>query len=499
MKNKKTDGNRSLVLDILLEAEKSRQFGSELVKQTLNKYDYLEGRDKAFIKRLGEGCIERMISLDFLLDQYLSSRPMAKQKPLIRVALRMGAYQILWMDHVPDHSACNETVKLLEERHFGQLKGFVNGVLRSIVRDKESGKLPFPKWEEISVPTEPGASFLQEDLTKLSVLSSVPELILNCLQADYGCETCFRLAKEQLQVRPVHIRVSSRVTGEALSDLRESWKREGYDLLPHPEVPGCYLMGGASGEEADPELLQRKKTDPEENGTVRGTAEGPERLPGFAEGLCTVQNASSMLVALAAGIQPGDVVMDVCAAPGGKSMHAADLGGIVSAFDLSEEKVMRMEDNFRRMQLKECRAAVWDATVTDPDRVGKADVLLMDVPCSGFGILGRKNDIKYHVTKEELASLEQLQKQIVMASLPYCREGAKVIYSTCTMRKAENQDMVRWMLDTFPLEAVSLEEVLPVSLQNDESKAGMCQIFPEAGAYDGFFLAKFRVRKEINL
>ena len=476
MSKKKADEIRSLVLDVMLEAEKTGQYESDLVKAVLKKYDYLEARDKAFLKRLAEGCTERRISLDYLLDRYLAARPMAKQKPLIRAALRMGAYQILYMDSVPAHSACNETVKLLEDRHFGQLKGFVNGVLRHLSKDFEEGTLPLPAKEEVPVDLPEGRSYTAEKLRKLSVLTSLPVIVLSELQKDYGPVKCRSLAFEQLGSRPVHVRVAVPREGadeqkeprKITEDLKSKWTAAGLSFHPHEVVENCYVFT---------EL------------------DGVERLPGFSEGLCSVQNASSMLVGLAADIHEDDLVMDVCAAPGGKSMHAASFGAKVLAFDQSEDKVTRMEENFRRMGLEDqISAAVADATVTDETRIQKADVLLMDVPCSGFGIFGRKNDIKYHVTPEGLSSLEELQKRIVTTCIPYCKSGGTIIYSTCTMRKAENENMVEWMLQNFPLEPVSLNDVLPKSLQNEESAKGMCQIFPDEGEYDGFFLAKFRMK-----
>ncbi len=470
MSKKKADEIRSLVLDVMLEAEKTGQYESDLVKAVLKKYDYLEARDKAFLKRLAEGCTERRISLDYLLDQYLAARPMAKQKPLIRAALRMGAYQILYMDSVPAHSACNETVKLLEDRHFGQLKGFVNGVLRHLAKDFEAGGLPLPAKEDVPEKLPDGRLYTVEELKKLSVLTSLPEIVLSELQKDYGAEKCRTLAFEQLGSRPVHVRVAApREESDkenVIRELKEKWIAAGLSFHPHEAVRDCFVF-----------------TD----------LDGVERIPGFAEGLCSVQNASSMLVGFAADIHEGDLVMDVCAAPGGKSMHAASFGAKILAFDQSEEKVTRMEENFCRMGLeKQVKAAVADATVTDESRIGKADVLLMDVPCSGFGIFGRKNDIKYHVTAEGLTSLEELQKKIVTTCIPYCKKGGTIIYSTCTMRKAENENMVDWMIKNFPLEPVSLNDVLPKRLQNEETAKGWCQIFPDEGEYDGFFLAKFR-------
>ena len=173
MKTESGINTRALVLDILLEMEKGQEYGSLLLKNVLDKYDYLESRDKAFIKRLTEGVTERRIQLDYVLGRF-SKTPPAKCKPLIRNLLRMGAYQILFMDNVPDSAACNEAVKLAEKRHFQQLKGFVNGVLRSLSREKE--KLVWPDKKK-------------EPVLWLSVMYSMPEWIVRMWLADYGPET----------------------------------------------------------------------------------------------------------------------------------------------------------------------------------------------------------------------------------------------------------------------------------------------------------------------
>ena len=226
MKTESGINTRALVLDILLEMEKGQEYGSLLLKNVLDKYDYLESRDKAFIKRLTEGVTERRIQLDYVLGRF-SKTPPAKCKPLIRNLLRMGAYQILFMDNVPDSAACNEAVKLAEKRHFQQLKGFVNGVLRSLSREKE--KLVWPDKKK-------------EPVLWLSVMYSMPEWIVRMWLADYGPETTEKILAGLLEPRPVTIRLAERLTEEERKELLARLEECGASPAAHPYLPYAYML-----------------------------------------------------------------------------------------------------------------------------------------------------------------------------------------------------------------------------------------------------------------
>mgnify|MGYP002580014397 CR=1 FL=1 len=270
MKTESGINTRALVLDILLEMEKGQEYGSLLLKNVLDKYDYLESRDKAFIKRLTEGVTERRIQLDYVLGRF-SKTPPAKCKPLIRNLLRMGAYQILFMDNVPDSAACNEAVKLAEKRHFQQLKGFVNGVLRSLSREKE--KLVWPDKKK-------------EPVLWLSVMYSMPEWIVRMWLADYGPETTEKILAGLLEPRPVTIRLAERLTEEERKELLARLEECGASPAAHPYLPYAYML---------------QKSD------------GVASLPGFAQGMFAVQDVSSMLVTECAldAAQKTDFLLDV--------------------------------------------------------------------------------------------------------------------------------------------------------------------------------------------
>ena len=448
---------REIVLEILMEIDRENGFSNTIIRQVLDKYNYLDKQDKAFIKRVAEGSVERRIELDYILNQY-SKVPVKKMKPLIRSLMRMSTYQLLYMDYVPDSAVCNEAVKLAEKRKFHSLKGFVNGVLRSIARSREALLLPDPEkdknisWKEA-----------------LSIKASMPMLIIDLWEADYGKEKTIEMTNHLLDIKAVTIRMEETLEDTKRGELEEAWKKQGVQVNRHPLIPYAYLCTGL---------------------------ESVTELPGFEEGLITVQDASSMLVTECAKIQKNDFVLDVCAAPGGKSFHALTKlagTGTLQSRDVSEYKVDMIAQGFERIRANGTKTStlVWDARETDDSMRQQADVVYLDVPCSGLGIMGKKRDIKYHVTPESLSEIVQLQREIIKASFDYVKPGGILMYSTCTVRKAENEEQVAWIVDNFPFELESLNPYLPSGLQNEQSEKGMLQLYPQAH-WDGFFLARLR-------
>lgn len=429
------ENTREIALDTLLTLERGGELSHRLIRAVLDKYDYLEERDKAFIKRLTEGTIERQTELDFYLDAS-SSVPVRRMKPLIRCLMRMSVYQLLYMDNVPDSAVCNEACKLAQKRKFGSLKGFVNGVLRSIARQK--GNLPMP--DRARAP-----------LDYLSVKYSMPLWIVQLWTDTYGMERTEGILQGLLAIHPVSLRFSECMSKEQQRQLLMEMEQGGAVLRQSPLHAGVYLV---------------------EN------TENIAELPGFSEGKFVVQDASSAMAVEAAGIKPGDFVLDICAAPGGKSILAAEKtgkSGRVLARDVSAKKAEMISENTARMGLTNVEVEVYDATQPDEDLRGRADVVLADVPCSGLGVMGKKRDIKYRVTPEKLLALEELQRSIIGNCWQYVRPGGALLYSTCTINSAENENMVRWILEHFPF---VLEEER--------------QFLPEEDETDGFYYARLR-------
>ena len=442
---------REMALEILLETEKNGAYPNVLLKQTLDKYLYMEKQERAFLTRLVEGTVERKLTLDYYLNS-VSKTPVNKMKPVIRCIMRMAAYQMFYMDSVPESAACNEAVKLAQKKGFSALKGFVNGVLRNLSRQKDT----------ISIPEE-----TKQPVKALSVQYSVPEWLVEKVIKDYGMEAAKNMfASLYENVGATTIRVNqSRISTEECAKLL---KKEGVHVEKAPYVEYALEISGY---------------------------DSLGFLDSFAEGYFQVQDVSSMLVGLAADPKEGDHIIDVCAAPGGKSIHAADLlkgTGSVEARDLTDYKVSLIQENIDRCGFQNIQAKRADACVLDETSRECADVVIADLPCSGLGVLKKKSDIKYRITQEQIEELVVLQRQILQNAVTYVKPGGTLVYSTCTIAKEENDSQVDWILENLPLELVSLEGCISGELLKNKEREGCLQLLPGREKTDGFFLAKFR-------
>ncbi|MDE6977521.1 MAG: 16S rRNA (cytosine(967)-C(5))-methyltransferase RsmB [Lachnospiraceae bacterium] len=434
---------------MLLEITEKESYSHLVMRDVLDKYDYLPGRDKAFLKRVTEGTLERRIQIDYILDQF-SRVPAASMKPFIRNLLRLSVYQLFFMDSVPDAAVCNEAVKLAGKRGFRSLSGFVNGVLRNIARNRD--RICWPDQEK-------------EPVGFLSVKYSVPLWLVEKLLSERGRERTERILESFLVPAPVTIRIRQELGSPEREELISRMRQTGAAAEPHPYHPFAYTLRGA---------------------------EGISSLPGFSEGLFMVQDTSSMLVCEAAGIRPGQRVIDVCASPGGKAVHAAEKlkeSGFVSARDLTEYKAGLIRDNSRRMRADRVETLIWDARRLREEDIESADAVLADLPCSGLGVIGRKKDIKYRMSPESLLELAKLQRQILGTVWRYVKPGGVLIYSTCTINPGENEENVGWFLERYPFHLESLSSCLPQELSG-EGESGMLQLLPGIHKSDGFFLAR---------
>ena len=463
---------REIVLGILMEYDKDGGRKTTLLKDALEKYDYLETRDKAFIKRVVEGCLERNIQIDYVIDSF-SKTEVKKMQPLIRSLIRMGTYQIMFMDSIPDSAACNEAVKLAQKHKFAGLKGFVNGVLRNISRNKD--KIAYPDKSENA-----GADYL-------SVLYSVPVWLCKMWLNEYGFERTEGMLKFFLEPRPTVVRCTvSPAEGDTCSSDIEAATANAAKLKKELEDAGVVVKENP----ILPYALELEKTD------------NIKYLPGFADGRFVVQDVSSMLVNEIADPLKGRTVIDVCAAPGGKSMHAAQKvgsDGKVFSRDVSSAKKELIADNAMRLGLDNITIEVVDAKIHDDNMKRNADYLYLDVPCSGLGIIGRKSDIKQNIKKDKLTELTKLQWDIVKSCWDYVKVGGTMMYSTCTVNKAENEQMITRICNELPFEPMDITDVLPkYILENDKynikdtAKKGYIQLLPGEFGTDGFFIAKLK-------
>lgn len=425
---------RELILGILMEVTGGKAYSHIALRNVLDKYRYLPKQERAFISRVSEGTLERMIELDYIIDQF-SKTKVNKMKPVIRNILRMGVYQLKYMDAVPASAACNEAVKLAVRKGFGGLKGFVNGVMRNISRNLEQIRMPDEK---------------KEPQLYLSVAYSMPLWIVEMWTETYGYDKTRQMCEAFLEPSVMSVRTNQQLTTP--EELKEKLEREGVTVKQNPALPYAFFLSGY---------------------------DAPDELEAFEQGLFYVQDTASMYVAEKADVRPGSYIIDVCAAPGGKSAHLAEKlqgTGMVEARDLTAYKVELIEENIERCRLHNMRAVRQDATVRDADSVKKADILIADLPCSGLGVMGRKPDIRYRMTPEKIQELAALQRKILSVVQEYVRPGGTLLYSTCTISSAENEDNANWFADRFPeFQMESMEQMYPGIQQQT----------------DGFFIAKF--------
>lgn len=435
-----TDGvnSRELVLGILFAVTKEEEYSHIALSSVLDKYQYLSKQERGFITRVTEGTLENMIELDYIINQF-SKVKINKMKPVIRCILRMSVYQLKYMDSVPASAACNEAVKLAERKGFRSLKAFVNGVLRNIGRNLD----------QIAYPDES-----KEPYKAWSIRYSIPEWMLKQWAKDYGMEKAKSIAAAFKQEGATTIRTNLlKTTPEQLKVILEE---QGITVEPiileeYPDF--SYAMNISNYDYL-------------------------AAIPQFSEGLFYVQDVSSMLVTQIADPKPGDYVLDVCAAPGGKSLHMAEKmqgKGMVEARDVTGYKVDLMEENIARCGMENIRAVLWDARIFDEESIEKADVVIADLPCSGLGVLRKKTDIRYRMTEEKERSLVDLQREILSVVHKYVKPKGILSFSTCTIDKMENEENTAWFLENYPEFSLVFER----------------QIFPDEGNGDGFYIAKF--------
>ncbi len=425
---------RELVLGILLEVTRDGEYSHIALRNVLEKYQYLDKRERAFITRVTEGTLEHLIEIDYILNQF-SKVKVHKMKPVIRCILQSSVYQLKHMDAVPNSAVCNEAVKLAAKKGFHNLKGYVNGVLRNIARGLDD--IVYPDKSNL--------------ISYFSVRYSMPEWILKQWLGVYDEATVETMLQDFLKEKPTTIRCNlDKCTEE---ELLTSLVQEKVSVRQHPYLSYAFQISGY-------DYLAD--------------------LESYQKGMFYIQDISSMLVSEIADPKEGDVVIDVCAAPGGKALHMAEKlhgTGQVEARDLTEYKVNLIRENMERTGIRNMTAVQKDATEPDEDSVGCADIVIADLPCSGLGVLGKKTDLKFKMTEQTQQELVRLQRKILANVQSFVKEGGSLVYSTCTIHKGENEDNVRWFLEQYPEFELEKEPL---------------QLLPGVHECDGFFIAKFK-------
>lgn len=442
-------------------ADKARLLGAEAVKRVIDEGAYaslvidqtlksaeqeLNEREQRFFTTLVYTTIEHQAAIDAVIGK-VSKTPIEKMKPFVRALLRIGVCQLWYMDGVKPHAAVYETVGVIKASKMRNLAPFVNGVLRAVQREEK--------------PVADGESLL-----------SVPDWVVSMWENDYGEERCRYLTQIVKTKRPVCVRrnplkLSAEAFEAALRETLETSAQNGSASVKRGTLAeGAYYL--------------------ERTGNI-----GAWEL--YQNGSLSVQDESSMVAAMMADAKSGERILDLCAAPGGKSMVMAEsmgnIGEIISR-DLHEHRVRLIEENARRLGLTIIKAEQGDATAALEKDAEAFDKVLADVPCSGLGILRSKPDIALHHTEEDHQHLLHLQRQILETAVKAVRDGGRLIYSTCTLSKDENENQVLAFLKDHPeMHLIDLTGKLP-SLPGEDGVLGCgLTLWPVDGGHDGFYVA----------
>ena len=444
------DGNvRDAALSILLAIDKNQAYSNLLLHETIKRHK-IEAKDRALLTEITYGTLQYKMTLDYYLAPFIRG----KIDHWVRWLLRLSLYQMHYLTRIPPHAAVNEGVEIAKRRGHQGIASTVNGILRSILRQGV-----------------PSLDVIQDPIERLSIETSHPQWLVERFVENYGMDVATQMLHEN-NVPPVQtVRVNT--TKATVAEVIAKIEAEGVTAKPSDVMPECLHITNGQ----------------------------PARTQAFKDGLITIQDESSMLPANVLNPTPGMRVLDMCAAPGGKTTHIAEKmnnEGSILATDLHPHKLDLIDHNTERLGLDIVQTAPIDGRKA-PEflQVESFDAVLVDAPCSGLGVIHRKPDIKYTKREEDLENLQTIQLALLTAAVKVLKQDGKLVYSTCTVDRQENEGTVKAFLATHPeMEAIQLES-LPTKIA-EKQVDGMLQVFPQDFGSDGFFVAAFRKKGESN-
>lgn len=451
---------RELALDTLVKVAETGAYSNLQLNRALQDAQ-LQRADAGLVTELVYGTIQRQLTLDHWLSKF-AAKGLRKLEPWVHQLLRMSAYQLLYLDRIPAHAAVNEAVTIAKRRGHQGISGMVNGILRSIDRNRA----------ELTIDTISD----KNPAVQISVRHSYPEWLVARWIKAYGVETTEAICASGNEAPHASVRINP---------LRET-REEALQLLTE------------QGIEAEVSKLAPAGIVVRRGGNLADTE-------GFRKGLWTMQDESSMLVAEVVAPKAGMQVIDCCAAPGGKTTHMAELmggKGKVYANDLHPHKRQLIIDQAIRLGLQNIEAITEDAgNLGERFAPASLDAVLLDAPCSGFGVIRRKPEIKWTKTAGDVAEIAGIQRKLLQAAADLVKPGGTLVYSTCTIESTENEDQIAAFLQEHPefqLDAEWPEEVLQPLREKgiiDSSFKGQAQLLPHHFGSDGFFIARLRRRQ----
>ncbi|WP_077367351.1 16S rRNA (cytosine(967)-C(5))-methyltransferase RsmB [Anaerosalibacter sp. Marseille-P3206] len=439
-------GARDTALKILMEVNQDGAYSNIAIKRNLK--GELGKLDESLVREIVYGVLENRLYLDYIIGKF-SKIKLNKMEPVILEILRIGIYQIRFMEKIPDRAAVNESVKLARKHSNPGSVKFVNGILRNISRKKES---------IIDIDEK-------NKIDYLSIKYSHPKWLVKRWIGEYGEEFTEKLCIENNNKPKLNIRVNTTKTTRV--ELKSILESNGFVVSETK-----YSLDGL-------------------------IVDNPYRITDmkeYLEGLFTIQDQSSMLVAQIMNPSKGSFVIDLCSAPGGKTTHISEKmnnDGRILARDIYEHKLKLVKENYERLGSTIIKTEVFDATVFDENLVESADYVLIDAPCTGLGMIRRRPEIKWNRVEKDIKSITEIQKTILKNGSRYLKPGGVLVYSTCTIEKDENINLITgFVKENKNFEFCGFDHLLSSNYSMNTSKDGYIELYPHIHQMDGFFIAK---------
>lgn len=443
MNNNKIDFPREIAIKALYEINHKEAYINITISQLL-KDDRLSQQDKSFIHQLVYGVIKNRGYIDWIISKY-SNIKIKKISPIIKEILRIGIFQLFFLDRVPEFAAINESVQLSKKYSKGKLDRYTNAVLRNVLRDKE-------KIQSITF----------DNRDKLIISYSTPEWLVDYLLKQYTFEEVEDYIYKSLEIAPLSVRVNTNKNTK--EELEKSLNDEVIAYRQGNIYYDALILSGI-------------------NDITNSTA--------YRRGQFIIQDEAAMIAVDILDPKPGDLVLDMCSAPGGKTTHIGERlqnkSGLISR-DIYDHKIKLIHDNCNRLGLTNINIQKKNGLDFSQDEMDKYDKILLDAPCSGLGIIRRKPDIKYKLQLEDISNIIKIQKELIENAYKYLKKGGYLVYCTCTINKKENQEIIDYLFNGYPR-----AKLVPIPKKYaDIASKDFIQTFPDTGKFDGFFICKIQ-------
>ena len=443
----------------------------------------LNDLDRRLVTELVYGSVRRMRSIDFIIDK-LATKKSSQQPPELRTILHLGLYQLEYLNQIPPSAAVNTTVQLAKENGFSGLSSFVNGLLRKYTRltpptppfqggaksEANSPEQAETKTTSNSPPYQGGAGgglhslkLPENPVERLGILHSFPDWLVELWLEQIGETETEQLCEWFNQSPTIDLRINP--LKSSIAQIETAFKSQNISVSRIPHLPQALRLNGTIG--------------------------AIQNLPGYSEGWWTIQDSSAQLVTHLLGPQPGETIIDACAAPGGKTTHSAELmqdEGTIYACDKTASRLKKLKENADRLQMKSIKIHTGDSRHF-PEFVNLADRVLLDAPCSGLGTLHRRADARWRHTPENIQQQSQLQSELLANAATFVKSGGLLVYATCTIHPLENETVIRSFLDSNPHWQI---EPPTIDLPVPPSPEGWVKVWPHRNQMDGFFMVRLK-------